>query len=230
MKVLTKLILSVACAISLVLVLLTTALFLPSLSASFYMKQYVQNGVFERTGLGEAELLPITRNIINYLRGTSDDLNVINGERFDLFDQREVDHMVDVREQFIFAANVRKVSFLMFAVTFFILTSHKKLKDTVLLLRLIRAVCGIVFILFGTFALFITLNFELAFDLFHVLMYSNDYWILNPNVHLLINLLPGMFFVNISVVIAVLFAVFLAVSFTAANLLLHLYKRGCCAK
>jgi len=225
-----KLTISLICAVSLVLVLLTTALFIPSFNTSFYMREYERNGVFERTGLSGSELELITRNIINYLRGANDDLNIINGERVYLFEQREIEHMSDVREQFIFAANVRGLSLLLFAITFFIMTSYKKLKDCALLLKSMRAACAAALVIFVALAVFVTLNFDFAFDLFHFLLYSNDYWILDPNVHLLINMLPTQFFINISIYIGVLFVVFLTGAFTVANLLLFLNKKGCCAK
>lgn len=47
----------------------------------------------------------------------------------------------------------------------------------------------------------IAINFNACFIMFHKIMFSNDYWIFDPNVDPVINMLPEEFFMHMGVVI-----------------------------
>ncbi len=53
-------------------------------------------------------------------------------------------------------------------------------------------------------ALPIVINFESSFVIFHKLMFSNDYWIFDPNLDPVINMLPQQFFFHAGVMMLAL--------------------------
>lgn len=54
----------------------------------------------------------------------------------------------------------------------------------------------------------IVLNFQKSFVVFHKIMFSNDYWIFNPKIDPVINMLPEQFFFHAGIVILTLILVF----------------------
>ncbi|HBG7896130.1 TPA: TIGR01906 family membrane protein [Clostridioides difficile] len=50
----------------------------------------------------------------------------------------------------------------------------------------------------------ILLNFEKSFIIFHKLLFRNDYWIFNPNLDPVINILPEEFFFHLGMMILIL--------------------------
>ncbi len=50
----------------------------------------------------------------------------------------------------------------------------------------------------------ILLNFEKSFIIFHKLLFRNDYWIFNPNLDPVINILPEEFFFHSGMMILIL--------------------------
>ena len=47
----------------------------------------------------------------------------------------------------------------------------------------------------------IAINFNACFIMFHKIMFSNDYWIFNPEIDPVINMLPETFFMHMGVAI-----------------------------
>ncbi|MGB3959730.1 MAG: DUF1461 domain-containing protein, partial [bacterium] len=96
--------------------LILTLLLLSNLEAvAFDLSHYqTQFRLLERpaaTGMTEGELLRVTGEILAYLRGQRPDLDLvaeINGQSLPLFTQRELEHMVDVRNLFFLGFQVRK--------------------------------------------------------------------------------------------------------------------------
>ncbi len=81
----------------------------------------------------------------------------------------------------------------------------------------LRLSSNLIFIISGAAVLFFSVNFDLAFTLFHKLLFSNDYWLFDPATDPVINLLPEEFFFHCLLLIAA--------SITAASMLLRLASR-----
>ena len=55
----------------------------------------------------------------------------------------------------------------------------------------------------AAFAVWAAVDFSSAFTFFHETLFTNDLWLLNPEIDLLLRLLPEQFFADIAATIAV---------------------------
>ncbi|MGL5756146.1 MAG: TIGR01906 family membrane protein [Paraclostridium sp.] len=63
----------------------------------------------------------------------------------------------------------------------------------------------------------IILNFEKSFEIFHKLLFSNDYWIFDPSLDPVINMLPAEFFLHSGIMILGLILMFSIVMIISYN-------------
>ena len=78
----------------------------------FYENKYDQYQVVENTGIEKNELMRITDEMLDYLKGERQDLRIfgkVQGEERLIFDQRDQAHMVDVQYLFIRGKIIRNI-------------------------------------------------------------------------------------------------------------------------
>lgn len=66
----------------------------------------------------------------------------------------------------------------------------------------------------------IIMNFEVSFKLFHEILFDNDYWIFDPSVDPVINMLPAEFFLHAGIMILSLILISSIVCIVIYNILL----------
>lgn len=66
----------------------------------------------------------------------------------------------------------------------------------------------------------VIMNFEVSFKLFHEILFDNDYWIFNPSVDPVINMLPAEFFLHAGIMILSLILISSIVCIVIYNILL----------
>lgn len=66
----------------------------------------------------------------------------------------------------------------------------------------------------------IIMNFEVSFKLFHEILFDNDYWIFDPSVDPVINMLPAQFFLHAGIMILSLILISSIVCIVIYNILL----------
>ena len=218
-------------ALCLLVLILCQSIIFPSFFMPFFRQQFnrtYERHVFNRPGeppanvpLAEAihmdfdELMHVTTELLDYMRGRRDNLYgiraVVDGVQRgpaeegyqEFFGPREIDHMVDVRVLYDRLYIVRNVAF--FGLIG-LLAAMALLKYNVLHLlarcsrEIMAGFLGLGLILVGLVAL----DFDRAFEIFHLILFNNDYWLLNPQHHLLINIVPIEFFVSIAIFIGAL--------------------------
>ena len=82
---------------------------------SFYAHEYEINHVKEVIGISCDDLNKATEVLLDYIKDDIDNLDVevvINGQQKQMYNQREIDHMVDVKALYL---NVRNISYGAFA-------------------------------------------------------------------------------------------------------------------
>lgn len=121
--------------------------------------------------------------IADYLSGKRDDLTVPGYNNF--FNEREIKHMKDVKNIFRFIIYLT----IIIGILIFILIKKEDLPN----IFLFSFIPLIVLIL-----LFIFVPFDELFLNFHLILFKNDLWLLNPQVDRLIVLLPEEFFIRSS--------------------------------
>ncbi|MDU6248712.1 MAG: TIGR01906 family membrane protein, partial [Paeniclostridium sordellii] len=79
---------------------------------------------------------------------------------------------------------------------------------------------GIISILIPIFLVIpITIQFEKSFEIFHRLIFNNDYWIFDPSKDPVINMLPAEFFLHCGVVILTGILIFSSIILTIYKML-----------
>lgn len=179
-------------------ILLVTGIELVTYDQTFYAGQYKRLNTSEEIGMTSEELIRVTKELTDYIRGRLDTMDQIeadiNGVTRPVFNEREKEHMVDVRALFRFASNVRNISLLSLICLFIILfyLSNKKPWKYFSAAYLVTA-ASLLLILIAAVPI-VKSNFTYYWDQFHYLFFDNDLWILNPETDIMIQMVPEPFF------------------------------------
>ena len=191
--------------LSVPLVLITTNVLQIASDASFYERGFERYEVGRRTGLSTTQLADVARTFIAYFDGRRPDLIIevdLGSGRRPLFNEREIEHMRDVRRLMDLVSGARlaaAIGILGVVLAGFGLERGHFIKP---LARLCLAGAGLsigVLVLLGGLSL---LDFSEAFVQFHLLAFDNDLWILDPTRDYLIMLFPEGFWFDATIRIA----------------------------
>ncbi|MBI4317950.1 MAG: TIGR01906 family membrane protein [Chloroflexi bacterium] len=176
------------------------------LDPSFYESGQVRYGAARTTGLQQAQLQASNRALVSYFASSADDLAAElqrQGQSGILFNEREATHLSDVRGLVRGVFTLQLVA-LAYAVLFVVIGCALARSRFIIPLAH-RALWGgvLTLIVLGVFAALSTVDFSQLFLVFHLVSFSNDLWILNPNTDYLIRMFPQAFFFDASVALAV---------------------------
>jgi len=166
-----------------------------------YMTEFEKQHWIPQAGMDQENLEYVAEEIILYLQGEKEDFQTIavkDGERQPLYDEREREHMVDVLDLYNQARLIRNISLIgFFFLLIWVIKRDKHWQSNVLRTFFYTGLANVdLMILLG---LLIWLDFTKYFTYFHLLLFDNDLWILDPQRHVLIQLLPETFFINTAV-------------------------------
>jgi len=161
--------------------------------------------VSEETGIGEEELLGVAQGLIHYFNSREEPIQITvlteEGEELDLFTEREVLHLKEVKGLIGLCYHLQEATFgylAAFVVAGFIWQRRRFSSRLAKLASGGGALTIASLILLGIGAL---VNFEGLFLGFHRLFFRSDYWILSPTDYL-IRLFPQGFFSDATFFIA----------------------------
>jgi len=201
---------------------------LPTFSIWFYEHEYAKNGTYEQINVEKDDLRDVTLHMIDYMRGKEEQLNIetyVAGEPRLFFSEREISHMEDVHGLFKAGVILRNVSAILFVATAVFLLWPRS-GGLVTMMKSWRAAAISVLAAAVLVGVTIAVSFEKAFTVFHEIFFTNDLWLLDPEVDLLVNIVPTPFFMDIALFIGVLFALTLAVIGTSAAVVLRGKRRA----
>jgi integral membrane protein (TIGR01906 family) len=155
------------------------------------------NNSYERANTTPQALNDLIDHTLDYTYGIIDNfqytLTLVDGSTRLAFNQREIDHMLDVQNLFIGGRILTGISLLMLLlIGGYFLVSPKSFKRDYF--KIIRNT--IVFILLAAALIlgFAALDFNRAFTIFHEIFFTNDLWILSSTDMLIIMLPEALFF------------------------------------
>lgn len=173
------------------------------------------------------ELLNVTEEMMDYLRGDREDLHVFytdaDGQEHEFFNEREIAHMEDVRDLFVGAIHLRWLCLALIILALVILKGTKASLLTVLPRSLCAGAAAFLGVL-GILAAVIASDFSKYFVVFHHIFFDNDLWILDPRTDLLINIVPEGFFSDTALRIGGLYGI-LVLAFLLISVVLIFKKR-----
>jgi len=209
-------------AAALPLFLVTSGVRWVALGEGFYVEEFGKYRVGEVTGLSGDELRRVAHAIVTYFQSEPQRLNVVvttpGGPR-PLFNEREIQHMVDVQALMHRVLQVWAVALLALFVATVALVVPEPASGVGALARAAAIGGGIAVLLVGALGLAAFLDFGQLFLRFHLISFTNDLWLLDPTRDRLIQLFPQGFFFDAALRIAALTvaagAVILAASLAA---------------
>lgn len=200
--------LGVLISLAIIIILLFTSVKAVAIKdLEFYREQYIENNVYASIAISEDDLMYVTTQLIDYMDGKRDNLTVIttiDGEEKEFFNQREKDHMIDVRN---LVTEGKKLRIALIGILIFLLALLKKLNAPIIKVVSKSAVFTISFITVGGGVLgyIISRDFTRAFTIFHEILFTNTLWILDYSTDRLLNMVPEIFFINIAIRIGIIF-------------------------
>ena len=191
--------LAVLAAVCVFIILAVSAIQWVAFDLDFYWNMYYDQHTPERVGMSQDDLSRVTVEMLAYLNdepGASfaDITAVIDGEPRQVFNEREITHMVDVKRLYAMALFVRGLCFAVGAVCIVLLLIWMR---TGAFARLSAAylITGAALILgAGLIWLLARNDFSAFWERFHRIFFTNDLWILEPRTDLLIRMVPEEFF------------------------------------
>ena len=195
--------------ISLPLFLLLTNLRVLSTNYSVYEFAFERYGIEKNSGLDKQQVNIVGTSIIDYFQNarSSELLDVKlqkDGVEYSLFSEREILHMYDVKrimDRLFQAHNITFVIIITYITSIFLWSQEKKTPYMGSLL--IYSGMGMLAVLVSL-ALIIFTGFDRAFEQFHLILFDNDFWKLNPSSDALIQIFPRQFWLDITIIICIL--------------------------
>ena len=174
----------------------------------YFEKEYTKYNVLDSLpSMTMDDLLHVTNEMMDYLRGDREDLHVkttMGGQEREFFNEREIAHMEDVQVLFLKAMSIRTVCLVLTVLLLAFMAATKARMRKVLPSSLCLGT-GLFFGLVTALGLMISTDFSRYFIMFHHIFFTNDLWILDPSTDMLINIVPEGFFMDTAARIAYLF-------------------------
>lgn len=190
-----------------------------SLDLNYFEKKFIENHTDQITGLSHEQLIRVSNEIILYLIDERDDLIIyeeVNGVTIQVFEGREIKHMVDVKDLFTGGFLIKRITGFLSVLSILVLAYL----DKKLLMKGIRMGSMLYFFAIVVIGIYGVLDFNQAFIIFHEILFTNDLWLLNPETDIMIQMLPLNFFMGIAMRIGVYYFVYLIVSILMTTYLL----------
>ena len=199
-----KRIIKVVVGLMLSLALLLHIAFIYAFSHDFYLSQFDKLNVYENTDYPKEVVDEAAGELIKYIKGDRGDLFIVHENR-SIFNIKEQYHMWDVKMLFSLLMRVR--SYLALASLVLIITLWKWEHVLSVLKKTFYWSLGIT-----GFLLIASASFGVAFEKFHKIFFSNDYWLFSFRKDFLVQMLVEDFFLRITIYIVL---TYLVISFIA---------------
>ena len=178
-----------------------------------YRQEYEKYDVLSELDMTMDDVMYVTHEMMDYLRGEGDTLSVVTtveGQEQDFFNEQDRFHMGEVRELFIGGLNIRFGACVaaVLCVLFLVITRADIKKVVPRSYRIALGVTGAAVILIGIAAV---VDFNAVFVQFHHIFFDNDLWIFDPAEDYMIRMLPEGLFYDMVMRIGAIFVVSLVV-------------------
>lgn len=178
-----------------------------ALRPEFYLSRYERMDLAQEIHTRDQDLEASIHTLMDYLEDKTDSLQgtiVWKGRSQDMFNKREREHMVDVKNLY---QNAMKVAFicgaLAIGILFYFIYFYRKQALHNLSLGILQAgVCFTMCLFVLGFWIFI--DFTSFWTWFHTLFFRNDLWLLNPQTDFMICMLPETIFSQLVISIVVM--------------------------
>lgn len=193
-------------AIAVPLFLITTNLRIIINSGWLYSYGFNKYDIPAYTGIEQPELMRVAREIKGYFNNSEEFLDVnavIYGVQAPLFNQREIAHMKDVKGLVKGLAFWQRVTFLyMVGLAVAGLLALGRRRVIPILATGLFWGCALTVALLAAVGIGSLVGFDALFTQFHLISFSNDFWLLDPRTDNLVRIFPQGFFLDATLMVA----------------------------
>jgi integral membrane protein (TIGR01906 family) len=170
---------------------------------ALYQYGFNKYDISQVTGLAPEELKKAADGLIRYFNSGEEYINVVvtkDGQPFVLFNEREVQHLKDVKGLFRLVYKVL-MGALIYALLYASVTLARR-QDRRRLAKGLLFGSGLTLLLMLVLGIIIAVDFNGFFVEFHLLSFANDFWQLNPATDYLLMMFPDGFWFDATLFIA----------------------------
>ncbi len=205
--------------------ILLLSVFYWATNAGYYQQAQMRNQVSEVVGLPQTKINIINDHIIDYLKLKTDDLqlNLNHDQRtIEVFNDKELEHMRDVRQLFIYGYIFLGISVAVLAAVLIITFYKRALKY----FRRITVITPLILVIISIIVIAVVLvDFNYWFTIFHQISFTNELWLLDPQQDILIQIMPLDFFSRIFIRIIITTITGLAAVFVMGLTIVRVWRR-----
>ena len=205
--------------------ILLLSVFYWATNAGYYQQAQMRNQVSEVVGLPQTKINIINDHIIDYLKLKTDDLqlNLNHDQRtIEVFNDKELEHMRDVRQLFIYGYIFLGISVAVLAAVLIISFYKRALKY----FRRITVITPLILVIISIIVIAVVLvDFNYWFTIFHQISFTNELWLLDPQQDILIQIMPLDFFSRIFIRIIITTITGLAAVFVMGLTIVRVWRR-----
>lgn len=168
-----------------------------SFSEKFYETKYQELNTAKDLDMSQDDLMASTHVLLDYIKDNRDSIDLVvnvDGINTEMFNTREKDHMVDVKNIFMKVNLLKDVFFLVSKLLFFFAIVTKDIYKIRVGLDIIKKSLMITTVIVGSVIFYALFDFDSFWVTFHELLFTNDLWLLNPATDRMINMFPQPFF------------------------------------
>lgn len=183
--------------ISLPIAILLSSFEIATFDLDYFEHKYEEYNITKVTGMNNENLMNTTEELLKYLKGDREDIIIkanIRGEITQVFKEREILHLEDVKALFIKGFLIRNISLIVAFLSLLILLVYEK--GAIPKILTISAIYPIV--LMAILGMLMKTDFNKYFTYFHEILFTNDLWLLDPKTEVLIQMYPLEFFYSIA--------------------------------
>lgn len=195
-------------AVLIIVVMFITTVDITSFNRDFYDEQYQKLEIAQTIEISTVDLSLVTEKLLDYIQNKTPNLDIeatIKGEPRQVFNEKEISHMVDVKNLYLNVINVRNLSFVgivIIALCLFLKDSFSHFNAFIKSYYRVLTILGALVFAIGFMC---WLDFDHIWRVFHQIFFSNDLWLLDPNTDVLIMMVPLDFFFSLVTKIALNF-------------------------
>lgn len=177
----------------------------------YFKTKFIENNTMEITGLDINQLMRISDETLKYLEDDRENLILyeeLNGDTIQVFEERELNHMEDVKVLFDYGY---KIKFATMYISILCL-GYLFIKNKYVAFKAIRVGSILYLVAIGIIVVLAYIDFNRVFVIFHKILFTNDLWLLNPKEDIMIQMLPLDFFMGIGIKIAIMYLLYIFLS------------------
>ncbi len=167
---------------------------------NFYKQEYAKLQVAESIPMSEEDLEKTTDVLLGYLQGKYETLEVtaeVAGHERQVFNEREIAHMVDVKALYEGARTVAILGGILFVAIVVAGIAIYRGKFLPIFSKSFLWAGGIFLAIIVVILLLAVVDFSSFWTTFHKIFFRNQLWILDPSTDILIMMVPSQFFFDL---------------------------------